>query len=46
MSIDNSTHSVFGVSKVAVIDEVIFELKREKILKVTKKKTKSYKVNI
>jgi hypothetical protein len=35
-----------GVSKVAVIDEVIFELKREKILKATKKKTKSYKVNI
>jgi FlaA1/EpsC-like NDP-sugar epimerase len=35
-----------GVSKVAVIDEVIFELKREKILKAIKKKTKSYKVNI
>ena len=35
-----------GVSKVSVIDEVIFELKREKILKETKKKTKTYKVNI
>ena len=35
-----------GVSKVSVIDEVIFELKREKILKATKKKTKTYKVNI
>lgn len=35
-----------GVSKVSVIDEVIFELKREKILKQTKKKTKAYKVNI